>query len=53
MKLLKEILFFVHQELLHSEVLNGIIIDGDKFISETLLHIKILILKKLLKVSIQ
>jgi fructose-1,6-bisphosphatase II / sedoheptulose-1,7-bisphosphatase len=36
-----------------SEVLNGIIIDGDKFISETLLHIKILILKKLLKVSIQ
>jgi fructose-1,6-bisphosphatase II / sedoheptulose-1,7-bisphosphatase len=36
-----------------NEVLNGIIIDGDKFISETLLHIKILILKKLLKVSIQ
>ena len=53
MKLLKEILFFVHQELTTSEVLNGIIIDGDKFISETWLHIKILILKKLLKVSIQ
>jgi fructose-1,6-bisphosphatase II / sedoheptulose-1,7-bisphosphatase len=36
-----------------SEVLNGIIIEGDKFISETLSHIKILILKKLLKASIQ
>ena len=35
-----------------SEVLNGIIIDGDKFISETLSHIKIIILKKLLKASI-
>jgi fructose-1,6-bisphosphatase II / sedoheptulose-1,7-bisphosphatase len=43
----------VHQELPSSEVLNGIIIDGDKFISETLVTHKNTNFKKLLKASIQ
>jgi fructose-1,6-bisphosphatase II / sedoheptulose-1,7-bisphosphatase len=44
---------FCASGITNSEVLNGIIIDGDKFISETLVTHKIVILKKLLKASIQ
>jgi fructose-1,6-bisphosphatase II / sedoheptulose-1,7-bisphosphatase len=49
MKLLKEILLFCASGITTSEVLNGIIIDGDKFISETLVTHKNTNFKEIVK----